>query len=169
LGGVKGILRWYTSPFDANALSNLFAAFEASGLSLVNPATGQISLLSEEVGREGEQIPILRVELERRLVSPSRPLTFQLWLEASEDVVCEHRPLKQFVVQSYSFDGLGVEQVQHVIAAVCRHIGAPGIETVALLVDRTSSWEDIDYDQLVLHQIPRRRRDLPASLLVVPR
>jgi len=36
---------------------------------------------------------------------------------------------------------------------------------MAVLVDRTASWEDIDYDALVVQRLPREST-FPASLLI---
>jgi len=52
-----------------------------------------------------------------------------------------------------------------VIVSVLSFITLPGIETMAVLVDRTASWEDIDYDALVLQRLPREST-FPASLLI---
>ena len=156
-----GIVAWYTSPLSSQSARRLLAALEAGGLKVVNPSTGRATSLDQE----GEQVDIAPTDLEVALASPSQSLTFQLWLDGSTDVVCRSRPLKSLVHHTFSLDGLTAEEAEVVIALVSGQVAAPGIETLALLVDRTSSWEDVNYDKIVLSKIPRKR-NLPSTLLI---
>jgi hypothetical protein len=156
-----GIVAWYTSPLSGQSARRLLAALEAGGLKVVNPLTGRATSLDQE----GEQVEIAPADLEAALASPSQSHTFQFWLDGSTDVVCRSRRLKRFVHHTFSLDGLTAEQAEVVIALVSAQVAAPGIETHAFLVDRTSSWEDVNYDKMVLSKIPRKLT-LPSTLLI---
>jgi hypothetical protein len=146
----SGGIAWYTSPLDASDITKLAGALAADGISLRNPSTQHVTLLSREHGHEGEQVVVEPGALSDMLAGLREPITFQLWLDDSTDVLVNFRRLDEWIVQQYSFDGLTRDERERVVGCVARCSAAEWVVTFGLVVDRVTKWpDDFDYDRTI--------------------
>lgn len=117
-------------------------------MGLANPGTGQICALSEI----GDQFPVEREWITSR-ISSGEELSFQWWFNDSEDLYCRLCPVNETAwKEEFGLDGLNQEQIDGVVGAlVSRFVRQAREKTaLALVVDRTGTFFEFDWDQLIL-------------------
>ena len=129
-------------------LRTLVDEFSSQGISLANPANGQITALSED----GDQIAVTLDVLEAA-INAHDPLTFQFWLPGHADVCSRFRYLSDDrLVEQYWLDGLSGEERKQILTALTKRFESKAAQEdyLFLVADSEGYTFELDWDSLAL-------------------
>lgn len=121
-------------------------------MSLENPSSGMITMLSEE---DGTQIPV-RVGQILQLISSRPETSFQWWFTDSRDLYCRFRFAGRSICVEFGLDGLNDAEYDVVCGActaLCRLLIDVGAG-IGLVVDKRGGTEDAEWDHFFVERHP---------------
>jgi len=155
-------ISWYRSRAGRDGFRRQAAAFERSGISLIQPGTGSPVLLNVE----GDQVRLPVDTVEELIGSALAEITLQWWFSSDTDLICcfSYEPAG-WEKQHYFLDGLYPEERSRAEQVICGQALADSVKTVALVVDETGRTVESDWDEVVRGTVTRVDV-LPDALLL---
>jgi len=130
----------------STSFDELVKDFESCGLTLVNPASGRITAISET----GDQVEVSRNWLASKIGS-AETVGFQWWFDQSTDLYCRFRFTPDVLVEEYALDGLGekLTSVKEVLIGRFRKL-VRNNSARGLVLDTSGVTEGYDWDDFFL-------------------